>query len=110
MSTGTLIILVVVGYFILKILLSNARKNANINKYGEEFGTLINKQKIDIGMSKEMVTAALGTPGKSDGVTHKENFVKEVLYYRAFKDEKQKVQFRYKIIFVNDKVTEFHII
>ena len=59
-------------------------------------------------MTKEMVAAALGTPGKSEGTTHKENFIKEVLYYGEFKDEKQKSQFRYRVIFVNDKVTEFH--
>ena len=59
-------------------------------------------------MSKEMVAAALGSPGKSEGVTHKESFIKEVLYYGTFKDLKQRVQFRYRVIFVNDKVTEFH--
>lgn len=108
MSNGTIIVLVIVGFFVLKLLLSNSRKSNNIKQYGETFGSLVNQRRIEIGMSREMVTAALGTPGKSEGTTHKENFIKEVLYYGAYKDAKQKVQFRYRVVFVNDKVTEFH--
>lgn len=88
--------------------MSSARKSGNIKKYGEVFGSLINQGKIDLGMSKEMVTSALGTPFKTDGVIHKENFIKEVLYYGEFKDSKQKSQYRFKVIFVNNAVTEFH--
>ena len=108
MDTASIIIFVIIGYFLLKVLLSNAKKNNNIKRYGEDFGSLINQQKIEIGMSKEMVTAALGTPGKSEGATHKQNFIKEILYYSAFQDAKQKTQFRYKVTFVNNAVTEFH--
>ncbi|MBK7571497.1 MAG: hypothetical protein IPI10_07720 [Bacteroidetes bacterium] len=60
-------------------------------------------------MTKKMVTVALGSPEKSEGITRKENFTKEILYYEKYNDAKHKVQYRYKVTFINEKVAEFHM-
>lgn len=101
--------LIVIGYIFFRAWSSNTRKNNNLKRYGDGFGLLINQNKIEIGMTKEMVTAALGSPRKSEGITRKENFTKEILYYGTYNDAKQKVQYRYKVTFINEKVAEFHM-
>jgi hypothetical protein len=108
MTAGVILVIVIISIAILKTSASKKRKNNNLMRYGEAFGSLINNEKIAIGMSKEMVIAALGSPDKSDGITHKESFKKETLYFRNFTDSKQKIQFRYKVIFINEKVSEIH--
>ena len=74
MTTGTIIVLVIIGYFVLKFWFSSMRQSGRIKKYGNEFGSLINQGKIDIGMSKEMVSEALGAPAHSAGKTHRQNY------------------------------------
>ncbi|HQV98812.1 MAG TPA: hypothetical protein PLI47_01810 [Bacteroidia bacterium] len=101
--------LIVIGYIFLRAWSSNARKKNNLKRYGDGFGVLINQNKIEIGMTKKMVTVALGSPEKSEGITRKENFTKEILYYEKYNDAKHKVQYRYKVTFINEKVAEFHM-
>ena len=110
MSNWTIIaiIIIIIGYFVLKYYFANMRKSGRIKKYGEDFGSQINQRKISIGMSLEMVTEAFGSPAKSDGKTTRQNYVKEIFCYGAYQSTKNKTQYRYKVIFENDRVTEIH--
>lgn len=100
------IIVVALLYIYLKGKLKEGNLKALIQKYGEKFGPLIAQKKITIGMSKEMVILALENPIKTDDKIIRENYVKEVLYYGAYKARNGREVYKLKITIENDKVTE----
>lgn len=65
------------------------------NKYGEFFGTLISKNKVDIGMTKQMCSESLGKPYETKTVI-RENLKYEVCFYSG----------GYKLYFLNDELKQ----
>ena len=65
---------------------------------------------ISIGMTPEEVRREIGRrPDKSDGVTIKENWKKEVLYYGEYQDEKtKKTMYQLRVVYINGKAAEIH--
>lgn len=109
MITAAIAILVIVIYYFAEVSRIKSEIRSNIKKYGENFGTLISQRQIEIGMTKEMVFAAFRNSGKSEGFTRRKDLLTEVIYYDVTrKVSNVRKRFRYKVTFVNDKVTEFN--
>ena len=88
------VVIVIVIYVILKLLF---RKRT------------IKTSSISIGMSPDEVRRAIGRPAKSDGLTVKENWTKEVLYYGPNSDKKtNKTTYDLRVVYINGKASEIH--
>ena len=72
---------------------------------------IYNSQKpkgIRIGMSHQVVQDIVGAPKMSEGKTIRENYEKEVLYYGEFIDGRNRTNYKYKVTYINGKVSEIH--
>ena len=82
------------------------RKKKLIEKFGKELGTRISKDKLWIGMSKEILKEMKGNPKeKKESVSR--NNTKEEFYYDGYKNRQGNMTYRLKVVLIDGIVEKW---